>query len=61
MGYSAYGNLDLDRKNLEHARHSFENCLDIATAEIPIHPITCSAYYSLGCTEFAMGHNEPAK
>jgi hypothetical protein len=34
--------------------------VSIASAELPIHPITAAAYYSLGCVEFEIGNIDPA-
>jgi hypothetical protein len=56
-GNSAYGNLYFNNGDFDNARHEYKACDDIASVEFPIHPITCSGYYSLGCTEFVMGHN----
>jgi TolA-binding protein len=57
----AYGNADFEQANYVNARRSYENCLSIGQAELPTHPITAAAYYSLGCTEFALHNDDLAK
>jgi hypothetical protein len=47
--------------NWEGAAREYEMCLKIALAEMPIHPITAAAYYSLACVEFEKGHSDNAK
>jgi len=57
----AYGNLEFLQENWEGAAREYEMCLKIALAEMPIHPITAAAYYSLACVEFEIGHPDNAK
>lgn len=56
-----YGNIELIQKHWEPALRAYDNCLKIALAETPIHPITAAAYYSLACVELEMNHPEPAR
>ncbi|KAH0564815.1 hypothetical protein GP486_001804 [Trichoglossum hirsutum] len=56
----AYGNLEFMQENWEGAAREYEICLKIALSEMPIHPITAAAYYSLGCVELEMGHPDNA-
>ncbi|CAM6001909.1 unnamed protein product, partial [Sphagnum balticum] len=56
----AYGNIEYEKKNWHAALLAYKTCLKIALAKTPIHPITASAYYSLGCVEFELKHNDVA-
>lgn len=59
--YFVYGNIQFLQKHWELSRRSYMACLEIGLSEMPIHPITAAAYYSIACVEFALGHNEVAK
>lgn len=56
----AYGNIEFLQCHWQLAWRAYDSCLKIALAEMPIHPITAAAYYSLACVEFAMSHSEVA-
>jgi Tfp pilus assembly protein PilF len=43
------------------AQRSFGECLRIALQEMPTHPVTAAAYYSLADVELAQDHAEVAK
>ncbi|PMD12013.1 hypothetical protein NA56DRAFT_57621 [Hyaloscypha hepaticicola] len=57
----AYGNIYMKQADLPLAWRSYDECLKIGLATMPLHPITVAAYYSLGCVEFSRGNNDPAK
>ncbi|KAH6690763.1 P-loop containing nucleoside triphosphate hydrolase protein [Leptodontidium sp. MPI-SDFR-AT-0119] len=56
--YYAYGNIKLLEKKYNSAWRSYNACLKVALANMPIHPLTASAWFSLGTTEFARGNSE---
>jgi len=49
------------QKDWDLAWRSFDECLKIGLATMPLHPITAAAYYSLGCVKFEQGELEPAR
>jgi Tetratricopeptide repeat len=57
----AYGNSEFDQNRWEIAQRSYGECLRIAVQDVPTHPITAAAYYSLACVELAQDHAEVAK
>jgi hypothetical protein len=57
----AYGNNEFLQRRWAMAQRSYGECLRIAVQEMPTHPITAAAYYSLACVEFAQDHAEVAK
>jgi tetratricopeptide (TPR) repeat protein len=56
-----YGNIHYYKKHWDLAFRSYKQCYEIAVAETPIHPITASAYYSMGCVEFELKHLDVAR
>ncbi|KAG4441573.1 hypothetical protein IFR05_002958 [Cadophora sp. M221] len=56
-----YGNIHMLQKDWDQAWRSFDECLKIGLATMPLHPITAAAYYSLGCVKFEQGDLEPSK
>lgn len=54
--FYAYGNIEFQYRNWNHAIRAYTDCLNISRQETPIHPITAAAYYSLGCVEYEL-HN----
>lgn len=56
-----YGNIFWYEGNWSMAYRSYEKCLRIALDKSPLHPLTASAYYSLGCAEFEMKHPDAAR
>ena len=56
----AYGNMEYRKSNWLAARRFYSDALRIANAETPIHPITAAAYFSLGCAEFKLKHDDIA-
>jgi hypothetical protein len=53
--------MKMKQADLQLAWRSYDECLKIGLATMPLHPITAAAYYSLGCVEFARRNNDPAK
>lgn len=56
----AYGNLEYDRKSYKHALRYYEECLALCLKIWPLHHLTVSTYYKLGCVEYALRHPEKA-
>ena len=57
----AYGNIHFREGNLAYALRDYESCLKIALANMPIHPITVAAYYSIARVELEQKNIENAK
>jgi hypothetical protein len=57
----AYGNIHFRQKNLAYALRDYESCLKIGQANMPIHPITAAAYFSIGGVELAQKNIENAQ
>jgi len=57
----SHGNIQFLRKQWPLAKRSYEACLNIGLLEMPIHPLTTAAYYSLACVEFELGHHDFAR
>ncbi|KAG4441817.1 hypothetical protein IFR05_002681 [Cadophora sp. M221] len=54
MGFMAnYGSIYLQQGNLGAAGRSYDACLKIALPNMPLHPLTASAWFSLGITQHA--------
>jgi hypothetical protein len=43
------------------ALHDYKLCLEIGLANMPIHPITGAAYFSIAWVEFLQGNLDTAK
>jgi len=59
--YYLTGNIHYLAQHWSLSWRSYNECLKIGLATMPIHPLTAAAYYSLGCVEISMGHAENAK
>ncbi|KAH8752637.1 P-loop containing nucleoside triphosphate hydrolase protein [Hyaloscypha finlandica] len=57
----AHGNIHFRQQNLAAALHNYDSCLKISLANIPIHPMTSAAYYSIACVELEQKNTEAAK
>lgn len=57
----AYGYSEFLQGNWAVAQRSYAECLRITLQQMPTHPITAAAYYSLADVELAQDHAEVAK
>jgi tetratricopeptide (TPR) repeat protein len=56
-----YGNLEFALGHWPRAKEFYEDALDIALKDTPIHFITSAIYYKLGCVELEMENYDVAK
>ncbi|CZR55427.1 uncharacterized protein PAC_05315 [Phialocephala subalpina] len=57
----AFGNIHFRQRHLASAHSDYEMCLKICLPNMPIHPLTAAAYFSLACVELEMEHVDLAK
>jgi hypothetical protein len=57
----AYGNIHFRQKNWAYALRDYESCLKICHTNMPIHPITAAAYFSIAGVEQQLKNIDNAK